>query len=398
MDNPEHNPALDDTPLSVFEGIISNLARSEAKTVIPLHQGKTVFTTPVPLRTWEREEFDFPPYHDGPTSGADSLVEAILYKLTMQRREELDAKRILVTSGITHALAIVFHCILQPGDEVIILSPQWLFTNGLVRAAGGVPVEVPVFPINRGNLIGDVDKLILPHLTPRTRALYFNTPNNPTGHSLSRLQLASLVNLARDHKLWLISDNAYELYDYSREGFVDATSLPGGDTVAFSSFSFSKSYGLTGYRIGYLVSPPSMAERARKFGLYSIYSVPTCCQFIALAALRAGSKATQDNSRFIKRALDLTVQHLEVPATVPSGGFYTFLDLSRWELGVDHFIKQCIARGVSLAPGYAFGQHCSRHARLCFSVVDHATLVEGIQTINEVYRKGPSSSVNGSIP
>src|SRR5205085_12377317 len=134
-----HNPVLDSTPLSVFDSINVRLKRTPAKRIIPLHQGKTVFTTPIELRPWGTSEFDYPPHHDGPTSGTDTLIEAIRAKLEAQFGEAIDPERIQVTCGITHALSIIFHCVLYPGDEVVILSPQWLFAKGLVRAAGGVP-------------------------------------------------------------------------------------------------------------------------------------------------------------------------------------------------------------------------------------------------------------------
>lgn len=379
---------LDDTPLSVFEPIVERLRRSRGRKVIPLHQGKTVFTTPMELRNWGAEEFDLPPHHDGPTCGTDTLVAAIREKLEDRLGEAVDPARIQVTCGITHALSIVWHCVLRPGDEVLVLSPQWLFVNGLVRVAQGVPVEVPFFPTAPGRSVGDLSARLVPHITPRTRAIYFNSPNNPTGGSLSRARTEELLALAREHGLWLVSDNAYEYYDYSADGFVDPAALPGGGESTFAAYSFSKSYGLTGYRIGYLLSPPSVAERARKFGLYSIYSVPTCSQFVALSALRSGPGVLDGHRRFIREALDLTLAELRVPATRPEGGFYTFLDLSGWGGGVDDFIGRCIAEGVSLAPGHAFGERYRSHARLCYSVVGHPDLTEGIRIVNEVFERG----------
>lgn len=389
MSAPRHNPALDETPLSVFEGIVRQARRSKAGRVIPLHQGKTAFTTPVPLRDWDADEFDLPAYLDGPTCGTPRLLDAIRARLTARLGREIDPLRLQVTAGITHGLAVAFHCVLQPGDEVIVLSPRWLFAEGLIRAAGGVPVDVPAFPVRRGDAPGDLAALITAALTPRTRAIYFNSPNNPTGHSLSASDVSVLTGLAREYGLWLVSDNAYELYDFSPGGFVDAVTLDGRDGGhTFAAYSFSKSYGLTGYRIGYLLAPPSMAERARKFALHSVYSPPTCCQYVALRALEAGPARETANVAFIEEALALTVARLQVPAPAPSGGFYAFLDLADWTAGTEHFIERCIERGVSLAPGRAFGRAYGAHARLCFSVVPHAELVEGIEIVNDVYRAG----------
>lgn len=381
-----HNPVLDGTALSVFESIIARLKHTKARKIIPLHQGKTAYTTSVELRPWKTDEFEYPPYHDGPTCGAQTLIDEICRKIEAALGEPIDPARIQVTCGITHALSIIFHSILRPGDEVIILSPQWLFASGLVRASAGMPVEVPFFPVRRGERVEAVASKILPHITSRTRAIYFNTPNNPTGCSLSRQQQEELGYLAREHGLWLISDNAYEYYDYSAEGFVDPAMSIGRDNT-FSAYSFSKSFGLTGYRIGYLLSPPGIAQLSRKLGLYSIYSVPTCCQFVALSAMRSGPETIQSHRRFVKEALDMTVKDLRIPCTIPDGGFYTLLDLSSWEGGADDFIGQCIAEGVSLAPGFAFGEKYKNFARLCYSVVGHEDLAQGIQILNQVFER-----------
>jgi aspartate aminotransferase/N-succinyldiaminopimelate aminotransferase len=380
---------LDTTSLSVFEPLIARLKTVQGKRIIPLHQGKTVYTTPVELRPWSTDEFDYPHYHDGPTCGAETFIQAIRQKLEAQLHTTIDAERIQVTCGITQALSIAFHCILRPGDEVLVLSPQWLFVNGLVRAAGGVPVEVPFFPMHGAEPFAAIEGLLRPYLSPAVRAIYFNSPNNPTGRALSTGQLQQLSDIAVSRNIYLIADNAYEYYDYSPDGFIDPSTLPGAVDRTFSAYSFSKSFGLTGYRIGYLVSPPAVAELARKFGLYSIYSVPTCCQFAALSALRAGGEVIESHRAFIRKALDITIENLHVPCTIPDGGFYTFLDLSSWRDGVDDFIGECISGGVSLAPGRAFGERCADYARLCFSVVEHDDLAAGIDVINKVYARRP---------
>jgi len=382
------NAALDATPLSVFDRIVAQLNRTRAAKIIPLHQGKTVYTTPVELREWKSDEFDHVPYHDGPSSGTETLIEAIRMKLQSQFGETVDPTRIQVTCGITHGLSIALHCILQPGDEVIVLSPQWLFTNGLVRAAQGIPVEVPFFPVGDEEGVVDVAACIEPYLTSKTRAIYFNSPNNPTGCSLTLAQMSQIAEIARRFGLWMLSDNAYEYYDYSAGGFVDPIMLPCGRDNTFSAYSFSKSFGLTGYRIGYLLSPPAMMESARKFGLYSIYSVPTCCQFVAVSAMRNGAQSLERHRSFIKDALELTVSRLRVPARRPDGGFYVFLDLAEWRAGVDDFIGRCISEGVSLAPGSVFGERYDGCARLCYSVVCHDDLAEGIDIINRVFQEG----------
>jgi aspartate aminotransferase len=376
--------ALDPVCLSVFDRI-EQAAKASNRPVIPLHQGRTAFSPPVELREWGAGEFDQLSHNDGPSHGAAMLLDALQVSLEERLGQHIDRERIQVTNGITHALSIVFHLVLSPGDEVLMLSPRWLFAEGLVRAAHGVPVEVPCFPLAGETAPSDLAAHIACHATPRTRAVYFNSPNNPTGCALSAAQVDQVVRTASKLGLWVVADNAYEQYDYSNDGFVDPVRLPGAADHTFAAYSFSKSFGLTGYRIGYLLAPPAVAEHARRHALYSIYSVATCAQFIALQALKCGKDVIDRNRRFVKEALDLTVAKLDVPATQPDGAFYALLDLSQWPHGVDHFIDCCIAAGVSLAPGRAFGAGCDNHARLCFSGVQLDELAEGIQIINEVF-------------
>jgi aspartate/methionine/tyrosine aminotransferase len=382
---PTGNPSLREVPLSVFDSIIAELGRAGRRHVIPLHQGKTAYTSPVGLREWGAGEFDFPPYIDGPPGGSPMLLQAVQDKLQRQLDQEIDPARIQITSGISHALSIIFHTILCPGDEVLVLSPHWLFTGGMVRAAHGVPVEIPFFSVSGPSDLDAATARVAARITSRTRAIYFNTPNNPTGLSVPAPEIAELARLAVAHDLWLVSDNAYEYYDFTRDGFTDPASLAWARDHTFSAYSFSKSFGLTGYRVGYLLSPPAMAETVRKFALYSIYSVPVASQFAALAALRGGSELIKGHRDFVRRALELTVSRLVIPCTRPEGGFYTFLDLSGWPGGAGDFIGRCIRAGVSLAPGHAFGDSYPGHARLCYAVVGHDDLAEGIGIINSVY-------------
>ena len=384
------NHPLDDTELSVFDSIISNLKKFDQEKIIPLHQGKTVFTAPIELRKWNSVEFDYPHYHDGPSSGSEILINEICNNFFNKTGQTINPGRIQITNGITHGLSIIFHAILRPSDEVIVLSPHWLFVNGLIRASNGIPVEVPFFPTNNNQfqLIEDIEKHLIKFVTKKTKAIYFNSPNNPTGKSIPLKLLNDLVQFTKDNKLWLVSDNAYEHYDYSPDGFIDPITLTNGQDHIFSIYSFSKSFGLTGYRIGYLISPENMAILSRKLGLYSIYSTSTCSQFIALSAMRNENNVINNYQSFIKKSISLAVQQLCLPITHPDGGFYTFIDLSKWEHGVDDFIEKCIARGVSLAPGRVFGQSYFNYARLCYSVVNHEDLQRGIEIINRIWRQG----------
>jgi aspartate aminotransferase len=368
---------------SAFEPIVEGLAHSRRRPGIPLHQGHTAFTTQLAAEP-DPERTGPPPYLDGPTGGLPMLLAAVRAKLERDLEVDIDPSRLQITNGITHALSVVWHCVLEPTDEVIVLSPHWLFADGLVRAARGVPREVPFFPVAGRTGHEDLAE-VARHVTPRTRAIYFNSPNNPSGQRISAELLHGLAELARDRGLWLVADNAYEYYDFSADGFVDSAAAGPARELTFAAYSFSKSYGMTGYRIGYLLSPPAAAAAARKAALYSIYSVATSSQYAAASALRAGPEVIDEHRRFVAAGLRATVDDLAVPALAPAGGFYAFLDLSAWPGGPADFLACCLQAGVSLAPGSVFGAAYSSLARLCFSVVSLAELRAGLEIVNQTY-------------
>jgi aspartate aminotransferase/N-succinyldiaminopimelate aminotransferase len=293
---------------------------------------------------------------------------------------------VVVSGGSTQAIAVVLHAVLEPGDDVLILSPQWLFAVGLVAAAGGHPVEVPVFLELGRDPKFDFIAALEARVGPRTRALYFNTPNNPTGYSMSRDQLARLAAFAARRSLWIIADNAYENYDFTETGFVDIAQLSDAASRTFSVYSFSKTHGMPGQRVGYIAAPAGLGPRLRKWSLFSIYSLNTESQAIAYDALAVDLRELRRRRGLAREARDRAAR-LAIPAIHPEGGLYTFLDLSAWRGGdVTGFIEACLGTGVTVAPGIAFGAHCRRFARLCFTAVPFDDLPRALERLERVYQ------------
>ncbi|MFF8788585.1 pyridoxal phosphate-dependent aminotransferase [Streptomyces sp. NPDC015125] len=354
---------------------------------IGLHQGKTVFEPCARARTWGSGEFGFAPDEHAPPGGVPALRAALAQAATARRQSAVSPEQVLVTSGGTQALAAALHAILREGDEVLVLSPQWLFTNGLIRAAGGVPREVPVFlelGAGRGfDFAGVVERAV----APRTRAIYFNSPNNPTGYRLDGCRLGALADLAERHGLWLIADNTYENYDFTREGFLDIGAVGATAARTFSVHSFSTTYAIPGARVGCLISPPGLTEPPAKWSQYRPRSVSTPAQFAVYEALRTPREELDRRRDHAAAAGWLADSTLEVPHTKASGGLYTFLDLSAWGDG-ERFVHRCAELGVGLAPGRGFGAHCRNWARLCFTAAPSQRVAEAIERINTIYGEG----------
>lgn len=382
-------PSAPPEPLSAFEDVARRAARLGPPDVAALHQGKTWFAPCATPREWDRSEFELLAHEHAPLGGARSLRERAAEHLERQGLRPADPTQVVVCAGATHGVALALRTVVQPGDEVLVLSPQWLFAVGLVEAAHAVPVEVPVFLELAADDGFDVVAAVEERVTSRTRAIYLNSPNNPTGCSLRPATHAGLAELAERRGLWLIADNAYEIYDFSSHGFVDVGRFPAAIERTFSVYTCSKTYAMPGQRVGFVVAPAVLAEQVRRWSLHSVYAVATAGQFAAFEALGVAPDVLALHHRRARHARDLVGDRLRVPHTRVDGGLYTFLDVGGWPGGdAEDFLDGCIRAGVSLAPGTAFGRHCRNHLRLCFTAVEPARLEVALERVNGVYRDG----------
>lgn len=379
------NRMLEEVPFSPFEDLERRIAARGVQDLLRLHQGKTTFGPTVRPKLREPGAFPLQAHEHAPPGGVAALRRRIADHLREQGNP-IDASDVVVSGGSTQAISVVLHAVLQPGDDVLILSPQWLFAVGLVAAAGGRPVEVPVFLELGKDPAFDFIAALEARVGPRTRALYFNTPNNPTGYSMTRAQLERLAAFAARHDLWIIADNAYENYDFTEAGFLDIAQLGDAAVRTFSVYSFSKTHAMPGQRVGYIAAPAGLGPRLFKWSLFSIYSLNTESQAIAFDALAVDRGELRRRRGLAREARDRAAR-LAIPAIHPEGGLYTFLDLSAWRGGdVTGFIEACLTAGVTVAPGVAFGAHCRQFARLCFTAVPFDDLPRALDRLEQVYR------------
>ncbi len=377
---------LDDVPFSVFESIVTALKSANASEIAGLHQGKTTYQPCPDVKSWPAGAFELEHNVHAPPQGIGLLKEAIQSAHLKRGYGNFLMDQLMICSGATHGLKIAADSVLNPGDEALILSPQWLFARGVLKSCNAVVREAPLFLALCEDPNLDLRAYLENVVTAKTRLIYFNTPNNPTGYSMSRAQLQELVNFCHEKGIWLVADNAYEFYDYSEHGFIDARDLDGGDEIIFSIYSFSKSYIMPGYRVGYLISPNSRALDTQKRGLHTIYSVATPSQYGAWQALKTPTEQLQlQRDETLARA-KIAQECLIVPHLGFSGGFYLFLDLSTLgPAGLRPFYEELLENGISLAPGQAFGTGMESYARLCFTAVERELLRKSIQIINEAF-------------
>ncbi len=351
-------------PSSIFARLREHLARFPGD-VIPLQIGDTHLPPAMRLDevAWgELAQVDL--YAYGAPGGWAPLVEAIC------ERRRVAAASVQVACGATHALSCAVQALCDRGDELILMTPHWPLIRGIAIAHGVVPVEV--------TSLDAVEAAV----TPRTSAIYIATPNNPDGTMLDAAQLEVIARIAERHDLWILSDEVYEDYVYSGAHVSIATRAPDRTVTVWS---FAKSYAQAGLRVGYAVGPEAAITAIRKLVNHSVYNVPVAMQHAALHAMRAAATFLPAAREVYRRARDRAHARLAAPSTLPPGGAYLWVDFSRWTGGdCMPMLEKIAAAGVLVAPGSAFGDTCGGSARLCFTGVDEARLVEGIDRINGV--------------
>jgi aspartate/methionine/tyrosine aminotransferase len=362
---------LSRTALSIRASVFADLApRIEAHAraggdLVALHIGDTHVLPPPEARFAGVEGAAADPalYCYGAIPGVEALKAAFVRTLARAGRgprEAEAARHVLVGVGATHAIYCGLRAVLDPGDEVLVAAPYWPLSVGVVRAAGGVPVEVPITQRLYEAPGASAAALLEAALTPRTRAIYLISPNNPDGYAYPAAQLRDVGRLAVTRDLWVLSDEVYA--DYVYEG--EHTSIARFDGMAertLSAYSLSKSHALAGARVGFLLAPESVVSLARRVATHTVFNVPVASQRVALAALGA-------------------LEGSGVRAFAPHGGSYVFVDFAPVLRGrsLRVLLERAIDHGVLLAPGDGCGEAFASFARLCFTSVPRPRLLEGV--------------------
>ncbi|HEX4934649.1 MAG TPA: aminotransferase class I/II-fold pyridoxal phosphate-dependent enzyme, partial [Gemmatimonadaceae bacterium] len=228
--------------------------------------------------------------HYAQTTGLPRLLELLAAKLRDRNGIPVESPdEVMVTTGGIHAVYIACMGLLEPGDEIVVPDPEWPPAIGNIISAHAVPVACPLR--ESAGWRWDLDELAAT-ITPRTRAIYVNSPNNPSGGVLTRADLEGIAALADRHGLWIFSDEAYEDVVFDGAEQVSIASLPGLYERTIPIYTFSKTYAMTGLRLGYVaVRDPIVRDRMKKVLFFSAGNVPTIVQYGGIGALE-GSQAS----------------------------------------------------------------------------------------------------------
>lgn len=315
-------------------------------------------------------------------SGINELRQEIANYHTRIYAHNIPVNRITVTSSGTNAVHLALLSILEEGDEVVAVTPIWKNLIGIAELAGGTIVDVPMEQKN-GQWCLDLDTFF-GKVNHKTKALMIVSPNNPTGWVMSATDIKTVLEFARTHGIWIIADEVYgrTMHDVSTApSFLDFAE---DDDLLYVINSFSKTWAMTGWRLGWLVGPSSSEDKIRDLILYENMGPPTFTQYAGITALRHGEDFLKSQKKIWKENQYIVVSHLsqidKVSLVESPAAFYAFFKIDGETDSYALTRKLIDESGVSLAPGGAFGAGFNDYLRLCFAA-DKKILTEALQRI-----------------
>ena len=364
-----------------------------------LDQGDVSFDSPDTVKAAMHRAIDENKSHYLQTTGVPRLLDLLVEKVRNVNHIPVGSSdEVMVTTGGIHGLFIICQALLEPGDEVIVPDPEWPPCMGNILAAHGVPVPCRLH--EQSGWRYDLDELAS-KIGPKTRAIYVNSPNNPTGGVLTRSDVEQIVRLCEDRKLWLISDEAYEDVVFEGE-HVSPASLHGAYDRVVSLFTFSKTYAMTGLRLGYVVArDPVLRDRMKKALFYTASNVASVVQFGGIGALEGPQDCVGAFRDELKTRRQLFYDGIKegtggvLSGDPPAGAFYAFLRIDpSWQPPSEirnasrswAMTEFLISRGrIGCVPGVDFGANGEDHVRFCFAR-DRKELTGALESMRTLFR------------
>jgi len=373
-------------PSSNFAKILKTAC--EDKNVISLGPGEPDFTTPEYIREAAIMAIDKGYTHYSPPGGRADTKEAIAKKLRKDNKINVSPEEIVVTCGSQEALYLATLSLIDPGEKMIVPDPGFLAYIPMLETVTGVPVSIPLREENGFEFDPDeLEKLI----DRRTRVILINSPSNPTGGILKRKTLERLADIAIQHDLVIFSDEAYEKLTYDNKKHISIASLNGMKERVLTFQTFSKTYAMAGFRIGYVAGPQDLIDTMTRLHIYTTVSAPTVSQIAAIEALTGDQKYVDEMVKEYDRRRRLIIKRLDempkISCLKPEGAFYAFPNVSK--LGMpsvqvsDFFLKKA---KVLVVPGTEFGKYGEGYVRMSYAT-SYEKIEEAMDRIERVVRK-----------
>jgi aspartate aminotransferase len=340
--------------------------REQGSTVYQFEGGEPYMNTPAFVKQAMVRALEENKTRYAPSSGIPELRVAIADKLRTKNNIPAEPSDVIVLNGGMQGLFGAFQSVVNPGDEVLVFSPYWTPIKDLIAHCEGKAILVSTKEAREHGF----EKTLARYSNERTRAIYYNTPQNPTGVVFTREEANTVSRFAQQRDLMVVADEAYEDLVYDQEHFSIA-SIEGMFERTITVFTLSKSYAMTGWRIGYTAAPEPWMTGLRKTTLYSSNGVSTPTQWAALAAITSSSDTLETNRIAYRQRRDLLLaglNELELACEIPAGAFYAFPDVSRISRDSREAAEILLERAqVATVPGIVFGEHGEEHLRFSFS-------------------------------
>lgn len=365
---------------------ISDRARQlqqQGVNVVNLGGGDPDFDTPAHIADAGVKAIRSGQTHYVASQGIPALRQAVAEKLLRENGLSYDpAKEIIATASGKLALYIALESLLDPDDEVLYLEPAWVSYRPLITLVGGRPVAVPLSPSENFAVRAEqLEKKV----TPRTKAILINSPNNPTGRVLTEQELQAIRDVAVKHDLWVVGDEIYEHLVYDEHRHVSIATLPDMRERTVVVNGMSKAYAMTGWRLGYLAAPAALTEQILKVQQHVVTCATSFGQVAAAAALQGSQDCVetmrQEYDRRRRRISEALNAIPRVRCPLPEGAFYLFPEIDykgydSWQLA-EYLISEA---HVAVTPGQAFGESARKNIRLTYAT-SMENLTEAVERI-----------------
>jgi aspartate/methionine/tyrosine aminotransferase len=368
---------------SAFEVLVrARELERQGKRVIHLEIGEPDFPTPKHIIEAAKQALDDGYTHYGPTQGLPELRESIARYISRTRGVRVGPEHVSVVPGGKPIIFFPMLALIEPGDEVIYPNPGFPIYESMIRFSGGVPVPIPL--IEERGFSFDLD-LLRKRLSPKTKLLVLNSPQNPTGGLIPPEEIRAIADLVRDRDLMVLSDEIYSRIYYGDEPPASIASLPGMLEKTIILDGFSKTYAMTGWRMGYGIMPEWLVEAVNKLMVNSNSCTASFTQRAGLAALDGPQQAVEAMVAEFHRRRDAFCAGLnQVPGfrcALPGGAFYAFANITGTGMKskelADHLLYE---GGVSCLSGAAFGEYGEGYIRFSYAN-SYENLMEAVQLI-----------------
>ena len=362
------NPHVVNTQISGIRKIADTVMRM--KGVIRMDIGEPDFDTPKHIRDAAITALNegFTHYTDAP--GILELRRAVADKLKKDNNLEYDAEsEITITCGGIGGLFSTLQTLVNPGDEVIVSDPAWPVYLGILSILEAKPVIVMLKETNKFNMLPEeIEK----KMTLKTKAILINSPNNPTGGVMTEENLTKIADLAKKRGVFVLSDESYEKLILGDTKHLSIASLPGMRDLTISQFTLSKTYAMTGWRIGYVAAHKEVMAAIRKVSLHTITHVTSIAQKAAVAAMKGPQDCVNDMVKEFKIRGETLAKGLnatgKISCMAPDGAFYLFANITKLGMKSEDFVMRMIKEaGVSAVDGSSFGSSGEGYVRFCFA-------------------------------